>query len=318
MPPKRKQTRPIKNKAPKIKHQCKQSKKRTGESLEEIINKSLVRKRESKFTKAAKLGLKLGVLGAGIYGFTHGKNILDKWDEAFETQKEEASIDDLNKNVDQIIYDLKKNPDSDIAYGKNVIKILNNMYDKIAEHRTPIIHKPDEGYSLENHGMADIPELTPDGLSWSYTMNRLKKYYKFGVAKDAIKQRDIIIDYIEKLRNEYNEACYNQALNNNIFSNGPINSIKAWIKDPSLINYKDIAYWLPKTKNMIWSKKPGTHISDLEGNVAEYLKTEDGFRNMVENAKNTETGEADRQKLGEIKQYMEALVKRYKETFNLT
>ena len=62
-------------------------------------------------------------------------------------------------------------------------------------------------------------------------------------------------------------------------------------------------------------KKPGTFISDLEGNVAEYLKSEDTFKSIAENAEK-ENSEIDKNKINNLKQYLETLNKIYKETFN--
>ena len=284
MPPKRKQIKSTNNKRKTIKRQCKQSRKRTGESLDDIIQRSLVKKRESTFSKAARLGLKIGGLGLGLYALTHQNNVRDFWGRMSEEAKELETTDDNIKTLHQLWYQFSKKP-KDGDY-EPAIKTLNGIFDKIAAIRSPNAQK------------------LPEDL----------KNKKFKEYKNPKK----IIEYIEKLYKDYTETFNGYALSGEDYNDSTISSINKWIQDPSSINYKDAYYWLPKTKNMIWSLKPGAHISDLEGNISEYLKTEDTFKNIVENAKNKETGEADRQKLDEMKQYMGDLVKRYKETFNLT
>ena len=302
MLPKRKQTKNInKKKTNKTKHQCKQSRKRTGESLDDIIQEALVPKRQNKIAKALKLGLGLGGIGLGIYATTHKNNVINWYDKMYQEGQYNQMEDDYDKKLQRIIMDLKSSTN---VLDRNYIKqVMDDAVNAIRTKRTPVWISELPFYAKK---LLSDDELWKDMCEQQYVSDSNNVNWN--------QEKNVLINHLNEIKYDYNEAFHGEAAGISSYN------IKQWINHlnemkPTVIGYKDLAYWIPKIKNLIWSKKPGTFISNLEGNVAEYLKSEDIFKNIANNAEN-ENSEADKIKINNLKQYLETLNKIYKETFN--
>ena len=225
---------------------------------------------------------------------------MDWYDKMYQEGQYNKLDDNHDKKLQRIIMDLKTT--TKVLDWDQVKKVMDETQDAIRTKRTPIWGGLDSMISSTING--------PDG--WKYICEQ--NYGHGKNPKNWSLEKDLMVDALNRLRNDYNEVFHGEAI--------PIASqtINYWIQHldsmkPTVIGYKDLVHWIPKIKNLIWSKKPGTFISDLEGNVAEYLKSEDTFKSIAENAEK-ENSEIDKNKINNLKQYLETLNKIYKETFN--
>ena len=177
---------------------CKRSKKRTGETIEEMIKR--VSKHQKKqpiknfLNKALKMGAAIGAGTLSYYGITNPKGTFNKA-RNFYKQYVGYYNDDINRQIAEIIHKLQNDP-NDIQYVK-----LNQLLNKV---KNTVYQNSDIGTEFNKN------KWLIDDLNYGEThLNGEQSKWNEAIADDEfINSRQKLINYLYWLRDQYNRQAH--------------------------------------------------------------------------------------------------------------